>query len=121
MAVKIKYYVIVFIFLCLFTGCREKEPNVAEDIPKELPSTLKLSVSKRPGAQQKSYEITGMGISHSDRVAIINDQMYVSGTEIDHGVFLKEVSLTYARIFAEGREHLIRPANIQQLIDKGLL
>ena len=84
-------------------------PSVA---PKVLPDTLKI---KR---HSKTYVITGIGLSGSNKVAIINNEVVQPGMEIDPGVVLKDVQPTYAILLAGNTQHLIRPENIQAELDQ---
>jgi len=80
--------------------------------PLDLPDTLKV---KR---LSKTYVITGIGVSGSNSVAIINNQVLTPGMEIDPGVILKNVQPTYATIAHGNTDHLLRPKNIQNEMNK---
>ncbi len=80
--------------------------------PTILPSILKV---KR---HSKTYVITGIGLSGSNKVAIINNQIVKPGMEVDPGVVLKDVQPTYAIIIVGDTQHLLRPEDIQRELDK---
>jgi hypothetical protein len=84
-------------------------PTVA---PEVLPNTLKVKL------RSKTYEITGIGVGGSNRVAIINNQVLKPGMEIDPGVVLKEIQPTYATILIGKKEYQLRPEDIQREMDK---
>ncbi len=70
------------------------------------------------GCGSKTYVITGIGISDTKKVAIINGVAITSGKEIGPGVVLKDVQPTYAVIVHGNTEYLLRPENIQSELDK---
>jgi hypothetical protein len=97
----------------LLASCGEKAPgSTTSSSLDSLPDTLKI---KR---LSKTYVITGIGVSGSNRVAIINDQVVTPGIEIDSGVVIKEIHPTYATLNVGGKEHLLRPEDIQRKLDK---
>ncbi len=77
-----------------------------------LPDTLKVK------KLSKTYVITGIGERGTNRVAIINDEVVTLGMELDPGVVLKDIQLTYAVIIHGNSEYLIRPENIQNELDE---
>ena len=95
----------------LIAGCGGEAPD-AGATPDTLPDTLKIKRSS------KTYVITGIGLSDTKKVAIINGVAITSGKEIDPGVLLKDVQPTYAVILQGNTEHLLRPENIQTKLDK---
>jgi len=106
----------------LFAGISLLVASCGDNTPKEelkegktpaaLPNTLKV---KR---LSKTYVITGIGLSNSNKVAIINNQIVTMGMEIDPGVVLEDVQPTYAIILVENTKHLLRPEGIQSELDK---
>lgn len=88
------------------SGCGER---AATD---SLPDTLKV---KR---LSKTYVITGLGLSGSNKVAIINGVVLQPGVELDPGVVLKDVQPTYAVILLGNTEHRLRPENIQNELNQ---
>jgi hypothetical protein len=99
----LKPILLVLLFALLSIGCG-KAPN-SKDI---LPDTLKV---KR---LSKTYVITGIGLSGTNKVAIINNQVLKPGEELDQGVILVDVQETYAVILVGTVEHRIRPEDIQK-------
>lgn len=116
-----------------------KAENTDEkSIPQFIPNTLKIKQHpKDPNSLfaklktktseilnidlwSKKYEVTGIGLCGTSKVAIINKKTILLGEEISDGVLLKDVSITYVTILHEGAEYLIRPKNIQALIDNNL-
>lgn len=87
-------------------------PSALPKIPSALPDTLKV---KR---LSKTYVITGIGLSKSNKVAIINNQVVMMGVEIDPGVVLEDVQPTYAIILEGNTKHLLRPEDLQYELDK---
>ncbi|MCK4564072.1 MAG: hypothetical protein KAU94_05315 [Verrucomicrobia bacterium] len=99
----------------LIVGCGGEAPDAGatpDSLPNTLPDTLKV---KR---LSKTYVITGIGLSDTKKVAIINGVAITSRKEIDPGVVLKDVQPTYAVILHGNTEHLLRPENIQTKLDK---
>jgi len=103
----------------LLASCGERQKETPGEIsadptvaPKVLPSILKI---KR---HSKTYVITGIGLSGSNKVAIINNQVVKPGMEIDPGVVLKDVQPTFAVILEGNTRHLLRPENIQAELDQ---
>jgi hypothetical protein len=80
--------------------------------PKVLPDTLEIKQRK------KTYVITGIGLSGSNKVAIINNQVLKPGEEVDPGVVLDDVHSTYAIILVGDTKHLLRPGDLQRELDK---
>lgn len=102
-------------------GCGKRPEETPQDAvqvqppsktPTVLPNILKV---KR---DSKTYVITGIGLSGTNKVAIINNQVLKPGKEIDPGVVLKDVQPTYAIIVVGNTQHLIRPEDIQRELDK---
>ncbi len=85
------------------------QPSVA---PEVLPDTLKIKSHKQ------TYVITGIGVSGSNKVAIINNQVLQPGMDVAPGVVLEDVQSTYAIILVGDTQHLLRPGNIQRELDK---
>jgi len=101
----------------LLAGCgdssREAETGTnSSGAPKELPNMLKIKRHK------KTYVINGIGLSGSNKVAIINNQVLQPGMDVAPGVVLEDVQSTYAIIVAGNTKHLIRPGDIQRELDK---
>lgn len=102
----------------LLSGCGDstQKAKITEDPPtdepKVLPDTLKVS------DQKKTYVITGIGLSGTNKVAIINNQVIQPGMEIDDGVRLQDVHSTYAVIVVGQTKHLLRPGDIQRELDQ---
>ena len=110
MNLKIKKTALLIATVSLFmAGCggwgSEKNLN-------SLPDTLKVK------KLSKTYVITGIGERGTNRVAIINDEVVTLGMELDPGVVLKDIQLTYAVIVHGNSEYLIRPENIQNELDE---
>jgi hypothetical protein len=80
--------------------------------PEVLPATLEIN------NQKKTYVISGIGLSGSNKVAIINNEVVQPGAAIDNGVILKDVQPTYAIIVVSGKQYLLRPEDIQRQMDK---
>ncbi len=108
--------ILLFIGISLFiASCGGDAPMEAPsegETPTALPDTLKV---KR---LSKTYVITGIGVSGSNSVAIINNQVLKPGMEIDPGVILKNIRPTYATILHGNTEYFLRPVNIQTEMDK---
>ena len=85
------------------------QPAVA---PEVLPDTLKIKSHKQP------YVITGIGVSGSNKVAIINNKVLQPGMDVAPGVVLEDVQSTYAIIVVGNTQHLLRPGDIQRELDK---
>jgi len=102
------------ISLCIAScgGDASKEEPVDGKTPATLPDTLKVR------KLSKTYVITGIGLSGSNKVAIINNQVVAQGMEIDPGVILKDVQSTYATILHGNTEHQLRPGNIQNELNQ---
>jgi len=99
----------------LIASCGDDTPKEVlkeGETPVALPDTLKV---KR---LSKTYVITGIGLSNSNKVAIINNQVVMPGIEIDPGVVLEDVQPTYAIILVGNTKHLLRPEGIQHELDK---
>jgi len=100
------------LFLASCGGDAPKEAPGDGKTPAALPDTLRV---KR---LSKTYVITGIGLSDSNKVAIINNQVVTPGMEIDPGVMLKDVQPTYAIILVGNTKYLLRPEDIQNEMDK---
>jgi hypothetical protein len=98
----------------ILSGCGKQKPVAIEPgaIPETLPTTLKI--------KQKSaaYVITGIGLSGSNKVAIINDEVVVPGKEVGEGVVLKDINPTYVTLLSGNTEYHLRPESIQNELDK---
>lgn len=90
-------------------GCGGRASETSMD---SLPDTLKVK------QLSKTYIITGIGERGTNRVAIINDEVVTPGMELDPGVVLKDIQLTYAVILHGNTEYLLRPENIQNELDE---
>ena len=95
------------------SGCGGNKEVIIEagTVPKSLPSTLKI---KR---QSAAYVITGIGLSGSNKVAIINNEVVVPGAEISEGVILKDINPTYVTLLSGNTEYHLRPESIQNELD----
>lgn len=93
----------------LMASCGNQEPT--KDL-NSLPNTLEVK------HLSKTYVITGIGLRRTKKVAIINDEVVTLGMELDPGVVLKDIQPTYAVILHGNTEHLLRPENIQEELDK---
>ena len=111
----------ILIFACaslFLASCGEPQEEAARPeiqpsgTPRVLPDTLKIKSHKKP------YVITGIGVSGSNKVAIINNQVLQPGMDVAPGVVLEDVQSTYAIIVAGNAKHLIRPGDIQRELDK---
>ena len=91
------------------SGCGGQDGDGNMD---RLPSSLKVD------RQSKTYVITGIGLSDTKKVAIINDVAVTAGEEIDDGVLLKDVQETYVVVLIGTTEHRLRPENIQNELDE---
>ena len=100
------------LFIASCGGDASKEKAGDGTTPATLPDTLKVR------KLSKTYVITGIGLSGSNKVAIINNQVVTPGMEIGSGVVLKDVQPTYATILHGNTEYLLRPENIQNELDK---
>ena len=110
MNLKIARTTLLIASISLFmVGCggRDSKTNM-----NSLPDTLKVK------QLSKTYVITGIGERGTNRVAIINDEVVTLGMELDPGVVLKDIQLTYAVIIHGNSEYLIRPENIQNELDE---
>ena len=100
---------IISIIPLLLSGCGGQDGEGSMD---RLPSTLKVD------RKSKTYVITGIGLSDTKKVAIINDVAVTAGEEIDEGVLLKDVQATYVVVLIGTTEHLLRPENIQNELNE---
>lgn len=112
------------VFACtslLLAGCGDRQKETPPEtvqaqtsfaMPTVLPNILKV---KR---LSKTYVITGIGLSGTNKVAIINNQVLKPGMEVDPGVVLKDIQPTYAIIVVGNTQHLLRPEDIQRELDK---
>ena len=105
---------LITIIPLLLSGCGEQNPVSIEPgtVPKILPTTLKI---KKKSA---AYVITGIGISGSNKVAIINNEVVVPGEEVGKGVVLKDINPTYVTLLSGNTEYHLRPESIQNELDK---
>lgn len=120
----------------LLTGCSEKteettlehttKHTMGEPPPKVLPNSVTVKPSKidyiikslGPGKSgSKVYIVNGLGVGDTNRMAVVNDEIYHVGAEIEPGIILKDVQLTYARLVVNDKEHLLRPESIQKQMD----
>ncbi len=102
-------YSIIAALIALSCGCTEQTMN---GIPNVLPDTLQV---KR---LQKTYVITGLAESNNKQVAIINGLVVTEGMELDPGVVVQDIEMTYATIFDGEKEHMIRPDDVQRELNK---
>jgi len=102
------------ISLLLF-GCGD---NAGQKAPTDGSTPAKVSNTLKVKRLSKTYVITGIGLSGANKVAIINNEQVTPGMEIDPGVVLKDVKLTYAVIQYGNTEYLLRPESIQDELDK---
>lgn len=104
-----KKNVLVALVPLLLSGCGGNNGNGSMD---RLPNTLKVD------RKSKTYVITGIGLSDTKKVAIINDVAITVGNEIDTGVLLKDVQATYVVVLVGATEYRLRPENIQNVLDE---
>ncbi len=104
----VKKTVLVALIPLLLSGCGGNDGNGSVD---QLPNTLKVD------RKSKTYIITGIGLSDTKKVAIINDVAITVGDEIDDGVLLKDVQATYVVVLVGATEYRLRPENIQNELD----
>ena len=90
----------------------------AKDSPGQGRTPDALSDTLKVKQLSKTYVITGIGVSGSNSVAIINNQVFTPGMEIDPGVTLKNIHPSYATLVHGNTEHLLRPESIQNEMDK---
>jgi hypothetical protein len=107
-------WIIVAIPLFL-TGCDEK-PETIVIIPGETPKTLPATVTIKRDSE--AYVITGIGLSGSNKVAIINDEVVVPGVEVGEGMVLKDIHPTYVTLVMGNTEYHLRPKSIQNELDE---
>lgn len=100
----------------LLAGCGQKGEQEQSLEPGEVPAVLSDTLQVKRSS--KTYVINGIGISGSNTVAIINNEVVVPGAELDPGVELESIHPTYASILIDGRKHMIRPESIQKELDK---
>ena len=118
--IKMKLLIQVLMIACVsmfFAGCEDSQKEepvevTASGAPRVLSNTLKVKGLKQ------TYVITGIGLSSSNKVAIINNQVLKPGRQIAPGVVLEDVQPTYAIICVGDTKHLLRPEDIQREIDK---
>lgn len=101
----------------LLFGCFDRTENkAAEHLPGEPPpKVLPNSITVKPG--KRTYVVSGLGVGKTNRMAVVNHEVYPIGAEIEPGIILKDVELTYARIVVHDVEHLLRPESIQKQMD----
>ena len=102
------------------TTSTEPEKKVEAPPPKQLPDTLEVQQEDSPQNARitKIYLITGIGTKGSNTIAIINDKIVTPGMKIDALATLDDIHPTYATIRVNGTKHLIRPKEIQNLLDQ---
>ncbi len=105
----IKKSLLVTLIPLLLSGCGGTGGGGNMD---HLPNTLKVD------RKSKTYVITGIGLSDSKKVAIINDVAVTVGDEIDPSVLLKDVQETYVVILIGATEYRLRPENIQNELNE---
>ncbi len=106
------FILLIPLFLGGCSGKKEDVEKIPSGTPSVLPNTLEI---KR---LSKTYVITGIGLSGSNKVAIINNQVVIPGEEIGQGVLLQDVHPTYATILFENSEYQLRPETIQNELDQ---
>jgi len=107
--ITIKKTALVALIPLLLSGCGGNDGNGSMD---HLPNTLKVD------RKSKTYIITGIGLSDTKKVALINDVAITVGDEIDTGVLLKDVQATYVVVLVGATEYRLRPESIQKELDK---
>jgi len=112
--------VVITLWCITCAGCGKKaatpEPVITETakpVPAVLPSSIKVEHNNI------TYVTTGLGVSESNRIAIINNEVYTIGAEVGPGIILKDIQLTYASLLVNDEEHLLRPKNLQRQLDLG--
>jgi hypothetical protein len=110
-----KYTILPVAAALLLCSCADDSgQKMPEDgtIPAIVNNTLKIRKAK------KTYVITGIGSSGTNKVAIINNEILTPGKEIDPGVVLLDIQPTYAVIGHGNSKYLLRPEDIQAELDK---
>jgi hypothetical protein len=105
----------------LISGCGGEEPQAAlpaepegapANTPEVLPATLEIK------NHEKTYVINGIGMSGTNTMAIINNDVVRPGMELASGAFVRDIQPTYAIIVVNGKQHLLRPEDIQREMDR---
>ena len=88
--------------------------HVIEEL-KKLLSTPEPQPQPTPAPSEplnKRFKLTGFGESAGQRVAIINGELATVGAELDTGVRLEEIAVSYVVISFEGQHHRLNLSNI---------